>query len=118
MVARLSLLLGWFGILAITILSLVPIELRPHVLAVSQFEHVGAYFATGVALALPFRTRKTLVLVCFSLSLLAALLEVAQLWIPGRDSRLIDWVAGSLGAWAGVAVVLAVFWAMGAARRL
>jgi VanZ family protein len=108
MVARPSLLLSWLGLLGITILSLVPLKLRPHIFAVSQFEHVGAYFITGVALALAFRTRTALVAICISLSLLAAALEVAQLWIPGRNARLIDWVASSSGAWAGIAVVLAV----------
>jgi hypothetical protein len=37
---------------------------------------------------------------------LAAVLEVTQRLIPGRHSQLVDWMAGSFGAGAGVVLVI------------
>jgi VanZ family protein len=108
--SRLLFVLGCLGTIAITVLSLVPIEARPHVLEVSQLEHVDAYFATGLVFALASRTRRGLILTGVSLSVLAGLLEIAQIWIPGRNPRLIDWAAGALGVSAGITATLLLLW--------
>jgi VanZ family protein len=115
--ARWALLVAVLGTLGIAVLSLVPIQLRPHVLAVSQFEHVGAYFATAAAFAIALRKPREVIGVIVFLSLLAAALEVAQFWVPGRTSRISDWIAGTVGASAGVILVLGLSWAAIAARR-
>jgi VanZ family protein len=39
------------------------------------------------------------------LALLAATMELAQYWIPGRHSQLIDFVAGSVGAGVGISLL-------------
>jgi VanZ family protein len=41
-------------------------------------------------------------LLCLAVPLYAAVLEIAQLFIPGRSSEFIDFFASSAGAWAGI----------------
>jgi VanZ family protein len=103
-------IVAWSGVAAIVVLSLLPGHDRPHLVEVSQFEHVGAYGAAGVALALGYTQLRSHVMIGLCLMALAGALELGQLWVPGRNARVIDWAAGSLGAWAGIALVLALFW--------
>ena len=97
---------GWLGVVAITVLSLVPGSFRPHVLAVSQFEHVAAYALTAVALVLGYPGRRAPRTIVLLLTFYAALMELAQLFIPGRNASLIDIAAGGLGAGIGAMLVL------------
>ena len=101
--------LGWLGILTIGVLSLVPGDLRPHAAAgliTGQLEHVAAYFLTAAVLTLgyaaPTHSRRIITL----LTLYAGLLEIAQLWIPGRTSQFIDFAASSVGACIGAYAVI------------
>src|SRR6266536_907096 len=93
---------GLGGLIVIGILSAVPGELRPHVFAVPQLEHFAAYFAAGLLLALGFWNRRNVLLLCLAVPMYAAVLEVAQLFIPGRSSEFIDFLASSAGAWAAI----------------
>jgi VanZ family protein len=104
---------GWAGLGLIGILSTVPGELRPHVFAVPQLEHLVAYFAAGLFLALGFWNRRNVFLLCLAVPMYAAALEIAQLFIPGRSSEFIDFFASSAGAWAGIALA----WLMRSSRR-
>jgi len=99
---------GWAAVAAIAILSLVPGDLRPHLLSVSQLEHFAAYLVAGAVLILGYSGVRPAVTTASALPIYAAILELIQLWVPGRSARLIDVVAGSLGAWAGVALILVV----------
>jgi hypothetical protein len=72
-----------------------------------QIEHVIAYCATAVFLGLGYSTARARIVVVLFLALLAAALELAQHWIPGRHSQLIDFVASSVGAGLGI-VALAI----------
>ncbi len=96
---------GWLAVIAIAVLSLVPASARPHVFAVSQLEHVAAYCATAAALACGYPGRRNLLTVGLLLTVYAAALETAQFFVPGRTARLIDVVAGGLGAWIGAGLV-------------
>ncbi len=93
---------GLGGLIVIGILSAVPGELRPHVLVVPQLEHFVAYFAAGLLLALGFWNPRSVLLLCLAVPLYAAVLEIAQLFIPGRSSEFIDFFASSAGAWPGI----------------
>jgi VanZ family protein len=70
----------------------------------SQLEHVAAYFLTAGALALGHHQRRSLVTTVIVLPIYAAVLELLQLWVPGRMPRLIDIIAGAAGTWTGVAL--------------
>jgi VanZ family protein len=114
---RLLFVLAWVGVLTAITLSLVPIAFRPHVFETSQIEHVDAYFLIGAAFALALPAPRGKLIAAVALSLLAAALEVLQLWVPGRHARLVDWAAGSVGAWLGISAVVALVWATKAIRR-
>jgi VanZ family protein len=97
---------GYFGVAAIAVLSLVPGSGRPHLMAVSQIEHVIAYCATAMMLALGHPGRRAPPAIVGLLTVYAALLEVAQLFVPGRTARLIDVAAGALGTAIGIGLAL------------
>jgi len=101
---------GWAAIAAIAILSLVPGDLRPHVLPVSQLEHFAAYLVAASALILGYPGVRRAVTIASALPVYAAVLEILQSWVPDRSARLIDVVAGALGAWGGIALILVVRW--------
>jgi VanZ family protein len=108
--------IAWLGVAMIVVLSLLPGQERPHVFEVSQFEHLGAYFVAGIALALGYGERRSHILVGLFLTVLAGGLEVGQIWVPGRNPRILDWASGAVGAWAGIGLVLIVVWAQGRLR--
>jgi VanZ family protein len=80
---------GYLAVLLIGVVSLLPGALRPQTVVPGQFEHLIAYFATSVVLALRAdlsqRWSGSLLLVPY-----AGGLELAQLFIPGRHARLSD----------------------------
>lgn len=86
-------------LIAIVVLSVVPAELRPDTDVPHDIEH-GAIFALfGVALVLGYRLRFwTWVMLG---PLFAAAIELAQLYIPGRHSRLSDFLVDAAGVLLG-----------------
>lgn len=103
---KVSHFLGWVCVIAIIILSWLPSGTRPrtHLFAITQWEHFAAYFVAAALLAQGRTSRKDHFLIPILLGALAAMLEVGQIWVPGRDAKLSDWIAGAAGGWAGVAV--------------
>jgi hypothetical protein len=103
-VRRLCRIAGWIGTIVIFILSVVPGDARPHSgVAPGQFEHLFAYMLTAGALALGYSGKASRLLVCALLVGLAAALEVAQIWIPGRNAEVIGFSGSALGAALGCA---------------
>jgi VanZ family protein len=98
--------MGLACVVVLIVLSLLPGNERPHTGSPGQLEHAVAYFGTAAFLALGFRITRDRVTAILLLSAMAAALEVIQLVIPGRHSQLIDWLASSLGAGAGVLAVV------------
>ena len=97
-------LAAWGAIVTIAVLSLVPGELRPHTGASGYLEHVAAYIITATLLSLVY-SRCSWIVIVAPLSIYAASLEIAQLYVPGRDASIFDWVAGSLGSLIGAIFV-------------
>lgn len=100
---------GWVATCAIGGLSLVPGSARPHILGTGQFEHLTAYAMTALAFCLGYLDRTARLRIGLGLSCLAATLEIAQLWVPGRVSQFSDFAAGSIGAWIIVCIVEGFF---------
>lgn len=74
----------------------------------AAIEHALAYAALGSVLAMSLRLYSAsagLALV-FGLTMLAALLETAQLFVPGRSFWLSDIVGSAVGACLGVLVII------------
>jgi VanZ family protein len=101
---------GWVGLAAIAVLSLLPGSERPkNALGLpGQHEHLLAYILTAGAFALGYRKTTTRAALLALLVICAALLETAQIWVPGRTAKLIDFGAGSIGAGLGLLAAAAI----------
>jgi len=96
----------WAVLVLIALLSLAPPQWRPHLIPIGQLEHLAAYALVGALLAARYRAYRPMIIVSIALPVCAALLEIAQIWTPGRDPKFSDFAAGALGTWIGVASVL------------
>ena len=97
--------LGYLGITLIATLSLLPASFRPHSGLGGQYEHFIAYALVGGALGLGYRTIRLQLISLLVLIAVAAMLEVLQNLIPGRNPELFGFLASSLGACFGLALV-------------
>lgn len=95
---------GWVGLAVIVVLSLLPGSERPQsALGLpGKYEHLLAYMLTAGALGLAYRKAATRAALLTLFVICAALLETAQLLVPGRTARLIDFGASSIGAGVGL----------------
>ena len=101
-IGRISAVAGWLGVLIIAILSLVPGNLRPHTVLPGPLEHTLAYALTGAALACGYRRMDFRLLCLVGLSAGSVVLEILQVFIPGRSPSALDAVASSSGAALGM----------------
>lgn len=98
-------ILGWVALLAIVVLSLVPGSERPHTGAPTFTEHIAAYIVAGTFLSIGYcSTSRRNISLWFLLLLLAGILETLQMLVPGRNPRVVDFLASGAGAAAGVLV--------------
>ena len=98
---RLFQLAGWACVIAIAALSLVAPSLRPVTILPHDLEHAAIFAITGFTLGLGYPNRTQLHM--SALIVFAAVVELAQLYAPGRHARVIDFVVDALAACAGVA---------------
>ncbi|MFE1602626.1 VanZ family protein [Methylobacterium sp. ID0610] len=92
---------GCLCIPVIVWLSLIPKEWELRTGAAGQIEHVIAYAGTGALLAIGL-ARPAGWRLFTMLAALACVMEVGQIWVPGRTSQVIDAVASVSGAGLGV----------------
>jgi VanZ family protein len=95
---------GSLVVVAFAVLSLVPRELRPHTGFAGPLEHIAAYAIGAGLLTLGYYKRNRPLFVVLSLTLYAAILEIAQIWVPGRNPTVIDFAASSAGVLIGSAL--------------
>jgi VanZ family protein len=93
-------------VLIITLLSLMPGNMRPHILGNDRLEHFAAYFVTGSlwAIGRPMQLLSSGVLLAIG----AGSLEFVQLWIPGRTASAGDFATSAIGAWTWLLAIIAV----------
>jgi VanZ family protein len=87
----------------IVVLSVVPPTLRPETGLPHGLEHFAIYWVTGVAFALGYEVKPGLLatlLVFFS-----GVVEIAQLFVPGRHARLSDLIVDALAITVGAMTV-------------
>lgn len=94
---------AWFLACVITVLSLVPPWLRPETGAPHDVEHFAIFLATGLAFGFGY-SRKPIVVVA-ALFLFAGMIELAQLFVPGRHARLSDFIVDAFALCAGVGFI-------------
>jgi hypothetical protein len=105
---RLFQLAGWACVIAIAALSLIAPSLRPVTILPHDLEHAAIFAITGLAIGLGYPNRIQLHM--SALIVFAAVIELAQLYAPGRHARVIDFVVDALAACAGVALAAAAGW--------
>jgi hypothetical protein len=96
-------LAAWLALLAVALVTLGPISVRPVVVAQSaQIERLAAFAVLGAlfGFAYPGRWRTVLLLVIAA----AISLEALQVLMPGRHGRVADLGAKVLGGLGGVAI--------------
>ena len=74
-----------------------------------QIEHFVAYFGATTIIGLAYQTRLTRLAVALVLIPYAALLEIGQIYSPGRGASVLDFAASATGVVAG-AVLLPLAW--------
>ena len=98
-------IMAWSLAIALTALTLVPPGLRPVTGLPHVVEHLAAFVAAGIALALAYR-RHVAFLFAGTVVWTGAL-ELAQLLVPGRHSRLSDFLVDAAGVCAAIRLVAA-----------
>lgn len=102
-------LFAWLLAAAVTFATLGPPHYRPHAAAVTHDgEHALAFVLLGFAFALAYPRQR---LWAAGLSvILIGLLELLQLFVPGRHARLEDFLVDALAALAGFALAVIAGW--------
>jgi VanZ family protein len=109
---RASGLIAALCILLLVTLSLVPGDERPHTGYSGRYEHFAAYFLTAIPMWFACASRNSRVGAMLGLSALAGILEVLQLWIPGRNAAVLDWAMSSAGGASGMLISSVLFFAV------
>ncbi|MCP3470970.1 VanZ family protein [Bradyrhizobium sp. CCGUVB1N3] len=103
-------LFAWLLAAAVSFATLGPPSLRPHSDLGQDGEHALAFVLVGLAFGLAYSQRR--LSVAAIAVVLIGLLEVLQLWVPGRHARFEDFVVDALAACAGFVVSAAIDWAI------
>jgi VanZ family protein len=93
---------AWAAASAIVVLTVVPPSLRPTTEAPHDVEHASAFLLAGALFGLAYARRE------WTLSIGAvvfcAMVEVLQLYVPGRHARWIDFVVDTVATVFGIFV--------------
>jgi VanZ family protein len=95
-------------IAAVVFATLGPPSYRPHSPLGQDGEHALAFVLVGLAVGLSFPQRRLFV-AAISVALIG-LLEIMQLWAPGRHARLEDFVVDAATACVGLAGAAGMIW--------
>jgi len=101
---RIAKIASWTLAAAIIILSVVPPSLRPETGVPHEIEHFMMYAVTGFAFGVAYELRY--VTLAIFLVLFAGLVEIAQLFVPGRHARLSDFIVDALAMCVGALAVM------------
>jgi VanZ family protein len=102
---------AWQLAAAVAFATLGPPGYRPHSDFGQNGEHALAFVLIGLAFGLAYTQRRLLTAAIAVAGI--GLLEILQLWAPGRHARLSDFIVDALAAWAGLAIAAGVGWVVG-----
>ena len=102
-------IIAWLLAAAVTFATLGPPRFRPHSDLGQDGEHAVAFVLVGIAFGLAY-TRNRLLTASIAVAMIG-LLEILQLWAPGRHARFEDFAVDALAAGAGLAVAAVLDWA-------
>jgi VanZ family protein len=112
---RILRIIAWLLTAAVTFATLGPARFRPHSDLGQDSEHALAFVLVGLAFGLAYPRRR--VLTAGIAVILIGVLEMLQLWMPGRHARWEDFIVDALAACAGIAVAAALDWTLQRMRR-
>lgn len=95
---------AWSLAAAIIVLSIVPPHLRPETVLPHALEHFAIFCVTGAAFSLGYQQQRLRLIVL--LVIFCGVVEIAQLFAPGRHARLADFLVDALAVCAGVVTPL------------
>jgi VanZ family protein len=101
-------IIAWMLTAAVTFATLGPPRLRPHSDFGQDGEHALAFVLVGLAFGLAY-TRHRLLTAGIAVVLIGVL-ELLQLWMPGRHARLEDFIVDALAACVGISVAAGMDW--------
>jgi hypothetical protein len=108
-------IVAWLLTAAVTFATLGPPRYRPHSDLGQDGEHALAFVLVGLAFGFAY-TRCRLLTAGLAVVLIGVL-ELLQLWMPGRHARWEDFVVDALAACAGIAVAAGLDWLVQRMRR-
>jgi VanZ family protein len=108
-------IIAWLLTAAVTFATLGPPQYRPHSVFGQDGEHALAFVLVGLAFGVAYPRHRLLTAVVAVI--LIGMLELLQLWMPGRHARWEDFIVDALAAWAGIAVATVLDWTMQLMRR-
>jgi VanZ family protein len=100
---------------AVSFATLGPPSLRPHSDLGQNGEHAFAFVLIGVAFALGYPRHR--LLVAGLTAVMTGVLELLQLFVPGRHARFEDFLVDALATLAGFVIVSTIDLAITAMRR-
>jgi VanZ family protein len=105
-------LTGWLFVLAVIALSIIPGDLRPHTPLPGYSEHFAMYLGGCALLAVGYERRIAGSVIALAFSLVAAGLEIAQMFVSDRHASPFDVFASAGGAFlgAGLAYIFLLLW--------
>src|ERR1700694_3311365 len=106
---------AWLLAAAVTFATLGPPWLRPHADLGQNGEHALAFVLVGLAFGAAY-PRHRLPATVFAVAGIG-LIEILQLWAPGRHARLEDFIVDALAAGVGIAVAAGLDWIIQRSRH-
>ena len=106
---------AWCLAAAVTFATLGPPRFRPHAHLGQDGEHALAFVLLGLAFGLAYSRNRPLTSTVAVATI--GVLEILQLWAPGRHARLEDFVVDALAACVGFAVAAGLDWVVARSRR-
>jgi VanZ family protein len=101
-------IIAWLLTAAVTFATLGPPQYRPHSPLGQDGEHALAFVLVGLAFGLAY-PRRRLLTACIAVVLIGVL-ELLQLWMPGRHARWQDFVVDAVAACVGIAAAAMLDW--------
>jgi VanZ family protein len=109
-------LFAWCLAAAISFATLGPAGYRPRASSLGHDgEHALAFVLLGLAFGMAY-TRSRLLTAAIAIAL-TGLIEILQLWAPGRHARLVDFLVDALAACVGLAAAAAFDWIIRRSQR-
>jgi VanZ family protein len=106
---------AWLLAAAVTFATLGPPRFRPHSELSQNGEHALAFILVGLAFGLAYGRHRLLTAATAVVAI--GIVEILQLWMPGRHARWGDFMVDALAACAGLAAAAVLVWVVQRLRQ-